>query len=258
MVAVYGVEHTDKGISSGLFTSLLNSLPIKNQNQIINKVQQHDREMALISQILLRHIFINDYKIKIDKIRILNGLHGKPFIETNRDLFFNLSHSGNWVFLAVSNKEVGVDIEKEKEIEINTAINFFSREEYNYLQNQKGEKANSEFFKIWTLKESYVKALGLGLYKPLRSFTVITNHEEVKLRDSETPENNTAWNWEYLQIKKGYHLSVCMNSENSSCSVQTIESSQLINAYLTHVFSFKTAWSIIKGINDCKNSHQVN
>jgi 4'-phosphopantetheinyl transferase len=96
---------------------------------------------------------------------------GKPFID-DASLYFNLSHSGEWLIGAVSEYEIGVDIEKIRDIDLSVARRFFSPAEVASLENMQNPDFRSEFFRIWTLKESYIKCIGKGLAHPLDSFTV--------------------------------------------------------------------------------------
>lgn len=86
------------------------------------------------------------------------------------DLYFNISHSGDWIICAVDNKPVGVDIEIIKVINFKIAERFFSSEEYYALMSQPETIQLKYFYMLWTLKESYIKAEGKGLNIPLFSF----------------------------------------------------------------------------------------
>ncbi len=92
--------------------------------------------------------------------------HGKPLV---RGAFFNISHSCNWTVIAVSKHcEVGVDVQEMREetpIE-QIAARFFTEKENLTLLDERDHKRRRElFFKIWTRKEAYVKALGSGLFR---------------------------------------------------------------------------------------------
>ena len=83
---------------------------------------------------------------------------GKPYIE-GCPYQFNISHSGDWLLLAVGDVPIGADIEKITKIRPKTMEKFFT------LTEQERVSANGaeEFFKIWTQKESYVKFTGEGI-----------------------------------------------------------------------------------------------
>lgn len=99
------------------------------------------------------------------------GENGKPLFTEPQGLFFNLSHSGEWTVAALSDCEVGCDIQRVGRADMRLAERFFSEEERNALLLA-GDGATELFFRIWTVKESYLKASGIGLSRPLDSFTV--------------------------------------------------------------------------------------
>ena len=69
--------------------------------------------------------------------------------------------------------ETGCDIEEIQEADMALAEKFFSPGEYAYLAAQpKGRERDRAFCRIWTLKESFLKAVGAGLFLPLDSFEI--------------------------------------------------------------------------------------
>ena len=104
--------------------------------------------------------------------------NGKPRIEPLYDRFrFNLSHTGDRAFCAVSfspegkAREVGCDVEHMTGARYAVAERFFAPEEAAMLLATSNEEAKRDtFFCLWTLKESFIKATGLGFHCPLNSF----------------------------------------------------------------------------------------
>ncbi len=112
------------------------------------------------------------------------GENGKPYID---GLHFNISHSGEYVVCAFADSEVGVDIEKIREYRKRVAEKFHP-EEIAAIENS--EDKDLEFFKIWTMKEAYLKCLGTGISKDL-SFNVF-----------DVPNM-------HMEIVDGYVISIC-------------------------------------------------
>ena len=83
---------------------------------------------------------------------------GKPHFK-NSPLFFSISHSENVVAVAISEREVGVDVEKLRNVRKGVANRFFTGSEAEYA----GSDAE-RFFEIWTKKEAYAKAKGGMIY----------------------------------------------------------------------------------------------
>jgi 4'-phosphopantetheinyl transferase len=99
--------------------------------------------------------------------------YGKPFLKGDCGIQFNVAHSGGFVIIALAkDREVGVDIERMRPgIEVESiAGRFFFHQEYDWLL---GQADRTEcFYRLWTAKESVLKAVGLGLSMPLDSFSV--------------------------------------------------------------------------------------
>lgn len=93
------------------------------------------------------------------------------------------------ILCAISNKEVGVDIEYiDPEIDLNIAKHYFYNSEYENIMNC--ENSSDEFFKYWVLKESYMKYTGLGMNLKLDSFEIIIDDEISLKNDTENLKLN--------------------------------------------------------------------
>ena len=112
-----------------------------------------------------------------EHIRVISDRYGKPFLESHKNIHFNLSHTDNCVACATAKEPVGVDVEMVKPIEIDLADRFFTSNECDYIDCGLDEYKLERFYRIWTRKESYVKMLGKGLFVPLNSFEVLENKD---------------------------------------------------------------------------------
>ena len=93
---------------------------------------------------------------------IIKGEHGKPYIKGHEDIFFNISHCDSAIVIAFGNSQLGVDVECiGRNVTQSLAKYICSSDEYEYLMNS--DNFSTDFYKIWTLKESYIKAIGKGL-----------------------------------------------------------------------------------------------
>lgn len=140
------------------------------------------------SQQLLLGILSSLINIPIKKLELGQNEHGKPFLITHRLIEFNLSHSENLWVLAINQEGIplGIDIETQKPDKNFHKISsrFFSQEE-NYFLNKLTDPSllTKAFFKIWTMKEAYIKCLGKGLSLPLNSFSVIESFDVNKFEN---------------------------------------------------------------------------
>ena len=117
------------------------------------------------------------------------GKYGKAYISNHENIHFNLSHSGKMVLCAISDREVGVDIEYiDPEIDLNIAKHYFYNSEYENIMNAKDK--SEEFFKYWVLKESYMKYTGLGMNLQLDSFEIMIEDTITLKNDNENLKFN--------------------------------------------------------------------
>ncbi|PEX36843.1 4'-phosphopantetheinyl transferase [Bacillus cereus] len=132
--------------------------------------------------------------------------YGKPFVENFSDFHFNLSHSGEWVVCTTANFNVGIDIEKVSEIEaLKLAKEFFSADEFYDISNMNSDEQINYFYDLWTLKESYIKTIGKGLYTQLNSFSIKKESRALILYKN-IPKN---FYFKQYNIDPNYKLSAC-------------------------------------------------
>lgn len=94
---------------------------------------------------------------------------GKPVIKNIPDVFFSLSHTGNYVICAVGYTPCGIDMEGNRPVKRSVARRFFSETENAWLaQAELNEEYDSRFFRLWVLKEAYAKYTGRGIAKEIQ------------------------------------------------------------------------------------------
>ena len=113
------------------------------------------------------------------------GEQGKPYLPGLPDVHFSLSHSGTRVLCALSGSELGCDVECPRRADLALARRFFHPDETKWLISLSGREQEAAFLRLWTLKESYVKAVGLGLSLPLDAFRILPEGEGFALTRQE-------------------------------------------------------------------------
>ena len=95
--------------------------------------------------------------------------YGKPYLRGEKEMYFNLSHSGNYVVCAFSDEEIGVDIQMQRKRQGDIVRRFFSREDKELLEKMTnaGMDSDEAFYCMWTVKESYMKLTGEGMRQGL-------------------------------------------------------------------------------------------
>lgn len=134
-----------------------------------------NKEVALrrlLGEALVRFALKKYWNLTSEDYRIDRGEKGKPFIVGVENVFFNISHSGDYVVCAVSDREIGIDIEKRTKARMEVAGRFFHGEEVAQLKMLEEDKQDQLFFNYWSVKESFLKYIGTGLARPLNSFIV--------------------------------------------------------------------------------------
>lgn len=121
----------------------------------------------------LRRILGGYLGVDAREVRFRQGDRGKPYLVGDGP-FFNLSHSGKLAVVAVAATELGIDVEKLRRLESLTQIaqRHFANAEFRSLEQLDGDDRQLAFYRCWTRKEAYIKALGAGLSMSLDSFEV--------------------------------------------------------------------------------------
>lgn len=119
--------------------------------------------------------------------------HGKPYMDDAP--YFSISHSGSFAVLAVSEKPVGVDIQKAVFIRKNVLRRSFTKEE----QDMIGEDP-VRFLRLWTRKEAAVKLTGDGLSVPFSSFSVIPEDQKVTVSGKDFYIHTEEWKKAILSV----------------------------------------------------------
>jgi len=105
-------------------------------------------------------------KENINKYELIYNEYGKPYLKDNK-LFFNISHSKDIIVIAISDKEIGIDIQHIT-YKVNALYKSYTEEEIKLVGNDK-----YLFTEMWVMKEAYVKMLGKGLSYGLKNVNTI-------------------------------------------------------------------------------------
>ncbi len=162
----------------------------------ITKVRSIIGEIILSELLTKNKLSYNDLKYNINE-------YGKPYIK-NKNLFFNISHSFDYVVVAISNNEIGIDIEKVRKTSLNIINKIATKKEKKYILSTPN-KINERIFKIFTLKEAYFKMLGKDLKKLLEIEFIINNNNVVC--------SNKKVKAGFINVVDGYVIAYCKKIE---------------------------------------------
>lgn len=178
-----------------------------------------DKKRSLGAGLVLNKA-LRDYGIDNSVSGFITGEYGKLYLTGVNSPYFSLSHSGNWVLCAVSPFECGCDIEKINKIDINIAKRFFCPDEYRAIEEIPDDSGKAEmFFRFWTLKESYIKATGLGMSQSLCEFNIILTGDKPVLQS----ENQSAYSFAEFDGINGYKVALCTLGDISGAELKTIK-----------------------------------
>lgn len=167
-----------------LFDKLPASLLCPNNQYIIsrvNRIKNDDyRSVSTLAYSLLSQMLSEISGLDISNITIKENEHGKPDIVSNENIHFNLSHTNGAVCCVLSDSPIGIDVEQIGDIRNLISDKCFTPSEAMLI------KCPNDFYALWTLKESYFKALGTGINKPLKNIE-FTLANPIECRDSGVP-----------------------------------------------------------------------
>ena len=120
---------------------------------------------------LLLKMCLKEYGVDYDfeKSLIAFGEHGKPSLSEHPGLHYNISHADGIAAAMVSEYECGIDCERVRRYRPSVLKRCYSDAERRDVEAAPEAERDLLFFKLWTLKEAYVKAIGKGLSFPLRN-----------------------------------------------------------------------------------------
>lgn len=173
------------------------------------------KDEFLSARLLLRHLVSQYTSYSPDKIEAVPDEQGRPFWFHGQEkipLYFSLSHTREMICCAVSHKmQTGCDIEqvRPRRYEKNLAEKVFSDEEMAFYFSLPEKKRRFFFYKSWTLKEAFVKAVGLGLRIPLSSLsfahkTFMKKLTVIPSSQLGTESQNSSWHFLSLPIGTDY------------------------------------------------------
>lgn len=174
------------------------------------------RERFVVAHAALRDILAHYCGETPEALLIEAPERGKPYLPTHPEWHFNLSHSGNWGLVAVARDTgVGIDIEEiRSDIQaVELAQRFLAPAEAAHLAALGPSARTEAFFRYWTCKEAFVKALGRGFDLPLRRFTVALGRHGATLAETVfDPALASKWQFHELAPVKGFRAAACLET----------------------------------------------
>ena len=195
-------------INSSILNTFIQHLNQERKKKATNYRHEIDTARTVCGEMLLRYALSKRLGSSIPEIplQFTFNPYGKPFLLNYPDVSFNISHSGDWVTCAISDFDIGIDVEQiNLDMNLDIANQYFHEKEIQLINSVAAPESYHYFFRIWTTKESYLKCIGKGLGEPLSNFYV--SEKTVILENKITP-----YHINYYKILDDYALSVCSTS----------------------------------------------
>ena len=200
---------TEPGVMEGLWE--------ERKEKILRYKLEQSRKQSLGAGLLLKWA-LKRHGAAVEQLSY--GVNGKPEAE---GVFFNLSHSGQWAVCAIGDGPVGCDVEEIASVRNGIAKRFFTENEVQHLAQFEGQWRKEEFFRLWTLKESYMKMTGEGMSLGLDRFEFDMDGQPTVKRDGAICD---------CHIKEyelpGYKLAVCAASADFAETLQYVNTKEIL------------------------------
>ena len=226
-IHIWRLKFTDK-LSDASFDLGLSVLDESSRKSALRFKFKHLQDKYIQTQFTLRYLLSNYLNIEPQDIEFSKNNHGKPYLalgnlknnsknnlKNNSNLMFNISHSNDYALFAFvnNNLEIGIDIEKISDKPyLELAERFFSKKEFELLSNLQSNQQKIGFFRLWTRKESYIKAIGEGLSHSLSAFSMNID-EKAEFLDHDLAKK---WHIESILLEEdGYCGSLVCEKKNT-------------------------------------------
>lgn len=170
IIYILNIGQTDyRGLKNNKYADRV--IELKKINMLRN---EDDKKRSLGAGLLLLDILAKEYGYDYEFIcdKLTKTESGKPYL-TDGNVRFSLSHSGDYIAVAVGKHEVGVDVERIRKLNEKVMDRCFTDNEKKTVG-----KNDEEYTTVWTLKESYVKLTGTGITSDLKKYNTEYNGQK--------------------------------------------------------------------------------
>lgn len=168
-------------------SQFLTSKELKKAQRFFKEI---DRNRFIIYRSILKFILAAHTKLNVKNIYLDYHFNKKPYLASHPWLFFNISHSEDFAAIAVSKKNVGLDIEyMSKDFNFTSLLpDVFDDNQVLEIQNAVDKK--HAFYTSWTRKEAFVKALGKGIDEDFKYIPSLDGQHTI---DFNLTKNSKSW-----------------------------------------------------------------
>jgi 4'-phosphopantetheinyl transferase len=185
-----------------------------------------DRRRFVITRALVRTVLSRYSHTAPECWSFAQNAYGRPQVvarsSTHARISFNVSHTKSLILLGVTGENaIGVDVENvsARRASLGIADHYFAADEVAALHTLPAERRVERFFELWTLKESYIKARGMGLSIPLDAFSFQFPHDDSVEFCSREGIHVAPATWRFWQLRPAaeYLAAVCVQRSTELC-----------------------------------------
>jgi len=225
MVEVYAIQLLPADEFELISGHMFEFLPVDARKRFTHLSRGADVQRSLLGELLARRLLATGLKIDSKEVIFEVGPNGKPALLGKNNLHFNISHSGQWVVCAIAHVPVGVDVERLRPVNPGLAQRFFTPQEFSMLQELPVDERTARFIELWTLKESFLKAIGRGLTRNLNSFSV-EPHDGFFVISGD--DSSAEYLLKLYDLDPDYRLALCAPSTDLCESVKMVDVDKLM------------------------------
>jgi 4'-phosphopantetheinyl transferase len=201
-------------------------------------VFDRDRRRYTTTRLMVRDILSECIARPCGDVRFATDAHGRPQLldqppHPDGPITFNISHTVGLTTVAVRRgTRIGIDVEaRDRVLEVARMSQFLSAVDLQVLAAVPADLQRLRLIDIWTLKESYAKARGLGLRLSLNRFGIdFPNQGAVSISfDNGIDDTSLAWHlWQFHIMDGAYSLAVCIERDPASVSPLVVQEVDLL------------------------------
>jgi 4'-phosphopantetheinyl transferase len=206
--------------------SMLNEEIEENEvNRIMSITNKDQAFRSAAGSLLLAQMVCRISGYPVSSISIHRYPNGKPFLPDFPNLHFNITHTDHLAVLAIDTHLVGVDIEKVSNARMAVANRFFSDSEKEMLKKSSKVKRDQLFYELWTIRESFVKAIGCGIFGTMGDFKPERDASGWHVDHADTG----LWNIKHYNLFSDYSVALCSKNEVFPETIEMIDFMKLFD-----------------------------
>lgn len=184
-------------------------LSFEEKNRAERYYNDKDKKRFIICRSILKLLLASFTNTDAEKVVLEYNFNKKPYLPLEPLLNFNVSHSNDFATIAISQNELGVDIEYFSDtFNFNDIINTVFTE--NEIQNiEKSENKTKRFYELWTRKEAFVKAISKGIDDDFKNIPSLNGKYII---DAKLIDNTNNWTVKSFDIADDYHVALAFKS----------------------------------------------